>query len=61
MNNKTRINVECVEGKYIFIRKEDILNLKCARKRIMKTLTSNYDAIEIFTIDALIKQYESNN
>jgi len=56
LNNKN--NVSHI-GKLIFISEEDIVNLKCAKKRIMDTLTPDYDALEIFTIQNIIDKYEN--
>jgi len=47
-----------VKYKQIRVCQEDILNLKCAIKRIMYTLTPNYEALEIFTLQHIIDQYE---
>jgi hypothetical protein len=50
--------------KYIKICDEDVLNLKntinrlMGINRLMDTLTPNYEALEIFTIQNIIKQYE---
>ena len=46
------------KGRTIFILEEDILNLKCAEKRLLETLTPDYDALEIFSIRNIIKEYE---
>lgn len=36
---------------------EDIQNLQQAEKRLFNTLSSDYEALEIFTIQDIIKQY----
>ena len=48
------------KGKMLFIHDEDILNLKNARRRIFDTLKYDrqYEALEIFTIDDIISQFE---
>ena len=46
------------ETRVVRLCEEDILNLKIARDRIWKTRTPDYDPLEIFTINDIIKQYE---
>ena len=47
-----------VKGKTVFVSEEDILNLKNAERRLIKTATPEYDALEVFTIRAIIEKYE---
>lgn len=44
--------------KYIPICAEDVMNLKCAEKRILDTLDNHYEALEVFTLQRIIRLYE---
>lgn len=58
-----KVDIPC-KGKYIFLTEEDILNLRNAEKRLFDThvkLRDDYDPIEIFTIQAIIKRFEDEN
>jgi hypothetical protein len=46
--------------KLIVLDEEDILNLENAKERILNTLyIDNYEALEVFTIQGIIKKYYS--
>jgi cobalamin biosynthesis Co2+ chelatase CbiK len=45
----------------IEIYEEDILNLKNAINRLIKTKTPDYEPIEIFTITEIINQFRAGN